>query len=55
MLYVDFESILKPVDEQYRDKINIRKAEKGQGIIYRKDKHTCTLRMVCTQCLCLWR
>ena len=28
ILYPDFESILKPVDEQYRDKINIMKAER---------------------------
>ena len=28
ILYADFESILKPVDEQYRDKINIMKNER---------------------------
>ena len=28
MLYADFESILKPVDERYRDKMNKRKAER---------------------------
>ena len=28
MLYADFESILKPVDEQYRDKMNTMKAER---------------------------
>ena len=27
MLYADFESILKPVDEQYREKMNTMKAE----------------------------
>ena len=28
MLYADFESILKPVDERYRDKMNIMKTER---------------------------
>ena len=28
MLYTDFESILKPVDEQYRDRMNTMKTEK---------------------------
>ena len=28
MLYADFESILQPVNEQYRDKINAMKAER---------------------------
>ena len=28
MLYADFESILKPVDERYRDKMNTMKAER---------------------------
>ena len=28
MLYADFESILKPVDEQYREKMNQMKAER---------------------------
>ena len=55
MLYADFESILKPVDERYRNKMNTVKTEKMQGIIYGKDKLTCTVRMVCTQYLCLWR
>ena len=32
MLYADFESILKPVSEQYRDKINTMKAgRKGKA------------------------
>ena len=47
MLYADFESILKPVDERYRDNMNTMKTEtKG---------NTCTIRMVCTQHLRLWR
>ena len=28
MLYADFESILKPVDERYRDEMNTRKTER---------------------------
>ena len=28
MLYADFESILKPVDERYRDKMNAIKVER---------------------------
>ena len=28
MLYADFESILKPFDERYREKMNTMKAEK---------------------------
>ena len=28
MLYTDFESILKPVDERYRDRMNTMKTEK---------------------------
>ena len=35
MLYADFQSILKPVDEVYKDKMNIMKAEK-------KGKAPCT-------------
>ena len=58
MLYADFESTLKPVvNERYRDKMNTMKAErKGKAsVICRKDKQTCTVRMVSTQYLCLWR
>ena len=56
MLYADFESILKPVDERSMDRMNTMKAEKKrQGTIHGKDKHTCTVRMVCTQHLCLER
>ena len=35
MLYADFQGILKPVNERYRDKMNTMKAE-------RKDKALCT-------------
>ena len=32
MLYADFESILKPVDERYREKMNTMRAEiKGKA------------------------
>ena len=34
MLYADFESILKPVDEVYKDKMNIMKAEKKDKTRY---------------------
>ena len=41
MLYADFESILKPVDDRYRDKINTMKAErKGKASYTEKiNKH----------------
>ena len=56
MLYVNFESISKPVDERYREKINKMRAErKGKTLYTEKDKHTCTVRMVCTQHLFLGR
>ena len=56
MLYADFESILQPVNEQYRDKINAMKAErKGKAPCTEKIKHTRTVRMMCTQHFCLWR
>ena len=29
MLYADFESILKPVDERYRDRMNTMKTERN--------------------------
>ena len=55
-LYADFERILKPVDERYKDNMNRMKAgRKGKGIIHEKNKHKCTVRMVCTQHLCLRR
>ena len=55
MLYADFESILKPVDEWYRDRMNTMKIERKGKAPYGKDKHTCTIRMVCIQHLSLWR
>ena len=46
ILYADFESIAKPVDERYSEKINRMKAgRKGKA-------PTCTVRMVRTQYLC---
>ena len=41
MLYVDFESILKPVDERYKDKMNRMKAgRKGKASYIEKiNKH----------------
>ena len=56
ILYEDFESIAKPVDERYREKMNRMKADrKRKGTIYGKNKQTRTVRMVFTQYLCLWR
>ena len=56
ILYEDFESIAKPVDERYREKMNRMKADrKRKGAIHGKNKQTCTIRMVFTQYLCLWR
>ena len=46
LLYVDSESILKPVDEQYIEKtIKMKAGRKGNK---RKGKHPCTIRLVCT-------
>ena len=46
LLYVDSESILKPVDEQYIEKmIKMKAGRKGNK---RKDIHPCTIRLVCT-------
>ena len=40
MLYADFESILKPVDEQYKDKMNTMKAgRKGKAPYTEKITH----------------
>ena len=40
MLYADFESILKPVDERYRDKMNrMRTERKGKAQYTEKIKH----------------
>ena len=55
MLYADFERILKPVNERYRDRMNTMKTERKGKAPYGKDKHTRTVRIVCTQHLCLWR
>ena len=49
MLYADFESILKPFDEWYRDRINTMKTERKGKAPYGKDKHTRTIRIVCIQ------
>ena len=35
MMYADFESILKPVDEVYKGKINIMKAERKGKALYK--------------------
>ena len=49
MLYADFESILRPVDERYKDKMNTMKAERrGKAPYIEKIKKTCTVRIVCT-------
>ena len=53
MLYGDFESILKPVDEWYREKMNRVKTERKGKVAYTEKINTCTIRMVCTQHLYL--
>ena len=40
MLYADFESILKPVDERYRDKINTMKTERKGKASYTEKINT---------------
>ena len=40
MLYADFESILKPVDEVYKDKMNIMKTEKKGKTLYTEKINT---------------
>ena len=40
MLYADFESILKPVDERYRDKMNTMKAERKGRASYTEKINT---------------
>ena len=55
MLCADFESILKPVDEQYREKMNKIKTERKSKALYPEKIDTCTAKIVCTQHLCLWR
>ena len=53
-LCTDFEEILKPVDEKYREKMNKMKTERKDKISYRK-KIRCTIGMVCAQHVCSWR
>ena len=40
MLYADFESILKPVDERYRDRMNTMKTERKGKASYREKINT---------------
>ena len=40
MLYADFEGILKPVDERYRDKMNTMKAERKDKALYTEKINT---------------
>ena len=40
MLYADFESILKPVDEQYRGRMNTLKAERKGKASYTEKINT---------------
>ena len=40
MLYADFESILKPVHEQYRVKVNKMKTERKEKIPYTEEGNT---------------
>ena len=53
ILYADFESVVKLVDERYREKMNKGWEKKRQHT--RKNKQTNTVRIVCTQYLCSWR
>ena len=55
MLYADFESILKPVNERYRDRMNTMKTEKKGKVPYTEKKCKCSVRIMCKQHLCLWR
>ena len=55
MLYADFESIIRPVDEQYRQKMDQIKADEKGKTSYTKHKHACSVWMVCEQHLCLCR
>ena len=47
MLYADFESILKPVDERYRDKMNTMKAGRKGKASYTKKRNTHVLSGLC--------
>ena len=40
MLYADFESILNPLDKQYREKVNKRKTERKGKILYTEKINT---------------
>ena len=40
MLYADFQSILKPVDERYREKMNTMKAERKGKVSYTEKINT---------------
>ena len=40
ILYADFENILKPVDERYRDKMNTMKAERKGKALYTEKINT---------------
>ena len=40
MLYADFESILKPVDERYRDRMNTMKTERKGKASYAEKINT---------------
>ena len=40
MLYADFESILKPVDERYRDRMNTMKTERKDKALYAEKINT---------------
>ena len=56
MIYVEFESIIKPLDKENREKVNKMKTErKGKTPFTEKNKHTCTVRMVCAQHVCICR
>ena len=44
MLYADFESILKPVDERYREKMNTMKAERKFKAPYTEKTNTMYLQ-----------
>ena len=40
MQYADFQSILKPIDERYRDKMNTMKAERKGKVLYTEKINT---------------
>ena len=55
MLYADFESILKPFDERYKDKLNTMKAERKDKAPYTEKINTHIPLGWCAQNFCLWR